>query len=108
MGNGVVDMQEIEGVEVSYFGHAGSEGEIVRGVFEERVGGYGDFVEVDVGLSAGEAEGLRGGDEVDLVAASCQFDSKLGGDDSAAAVGGIAGDSDLHAAPGNALALLRS
>ncbi len=36
-------------------------------MLEERVVGDGYFVEVDVGLATGEAEGLRVGDEVDLV-----------------------------------------
>ena len=43
-----------------------------------------------------QADGIRVGDEVDFVAARGEFQPKLGGDDAAAAVGGIAGDADLH------------
>ncbi len=94
--DGVVDVQEIERVELGDLGHAGGESEIVGRVLEEGIVGDGHFVEVDVGLAAGEAEGLGVGDEVDVVAAGGEFDAEFGGDDSAAAVGGIAGDADLH------------
>ena len=50
----------------------------------------------DVALPAAQAKGLRVGDEVHLMAARGELDAKLGGDDAAAAVGGIAGDADLH------------
>ncbi len=97
--DGVVNVEEIERVELGDLGHAGGEGEVVGRVLEERVVGDGDLVEVDVGFAAGEAEGLRIGDEVDLVAAGGEFDAELGGDDAAAAVGGITGDADLHRCP---------
>jgi len=100
MRDGVVDVEEVELVIGGDFGHARGEGEVVGRVFEERVVGDGDFVKLDVLLAAAEAEGLRVGDEVDLVASGGELDAELGGDDSAAAVGGIAGDSDLHGEPG--------
>ena len=99
VGDGVVDVEEIEGVEVGDLGHAGGEGEVVGRVLEERVVGGGDLVEVDAGFAAGEAEGLGVGDEVDVVAAGGELDAELGGDDAGAAVGGIAGDADLHGRP---------
>ena len=94
--NGVVNVQEIERVELGDLGHARGEGEIVGRVFEERIVGDGDFVIVDVFFAAVEAEGLRVGDEVNFVAAGSELDAELGGDDAGAAVGGIAGDADLH------------
>jgi hypothetical protein len=53
---------------------------------------------VDIGLAAGEAEGLRGGDEVDVMAAGGELDAELCGDYAGAAVGGIAGDPDAERA----------
>ena len=97
--NGVVHVQEIERVELGDLGHARGKGEVVGRVLEERIVRDRDLVIVDVVLAAVEAEGLRVGDEVDLVAARGEFDAELGGDDAAAAVGGIAGDADLHRGP---------
>ena len=96
VGDGVVDVEEVEVVELGDLGHAGGEGEVVGRVLEERVVGDRDLVVADVGVAAGEAEGLRVGDEVDLVAARGELDAELGGNDAGAAVGGITGDADLH------------
>jgi hypothetical protein len=95
VGDRVVNVEEIEGVELGDLGHAGGEGEVVGRVFEEGIVRGRDFVEVDVGFAAGEAEGLGVGDEVDVVATGGEFDAQLGGDDAGAAVGGVAGDADL-------------
>jgi hypothetical protein len=46
-------------------------------------------------------------DEVHLVAAIGQLQTELGRDDAAAAVGGIASDSDLHIGKGNIAARAR-
>src|ERR1039457_5299554 len=43
-----------------------------------------------------EPYGIGVGDEVDLVAARGQFQAQLRGDDAAAAVGGITGDTNSH------------
>ncbi len=96
VGNGVVHVEKIELVELRDLGHAAGEGEVVRRVLEERVVGDGDFVEEDAVLTAGEAEGLLVGDEVDLVAAGGKLNAELCGDDAGAAVGGVAGDADFH------------
>jgi hypothetical protein len=95
-----VDVEKIEGVELGDFGHASGEGEVVGWVLKKRVVRDRDFVVTDIGFSAGEAEGLRVGDEMDVVAASGELDAEFGGDDSGAAVGGIAGDADFHEKPG--------
>ena len=57
-------------------------------------------MEVDVRFASGEAEGLRVGDEVDLVASGSQFNAEFGGNYTTAAIGGITGDADLHRIPG--------
>ena len=91
-----MDVEEVELVELRDFGHAAGEGEVVGRVLKEGVVGDGDFVEEDAVLAAGEAKGLLVGDEVDLVAAGGELDAELRGDDAGAAVGGVAGDTDLH------------
>jgi hypothetical protein len=52
----------------------------------------------NVSLAACEAEGLRVGDEVDFMTACREFNAELGGNDAGAAVGGIAGNANLHSA----------
>ena len=94
VGYGVVDVEEIERVELGDLGHAGGESEVVGWVLEEGVVGDGDFMEVNVGLTAGETEGLGVGDEVDVVSACGEFDAEFGGDDAGASVGGVTGDTD--------------
>src|SRR5262249_22512779 len=59
-------------------------------------GGNFHFVVVDPGDVRIEADRVGIADEVDLVAARSQFQAQFRGDDSAAAVCGIAGDADLH------------
>jgi hypothetical protein len=53
----------------------------------------------DVLLAASQTEGLRISNEVDLMPGCGEFNAELGGDNTAAAVGGIAGNSDLHNVP---------
>ncbi len=53
------------------------------------------LVEANVGFASIEPKRRRGGDEVHLVAAGGKFNAKLGGDNSAAAIGRVAGDADL-------------
>ena len=43
-----------------------------------------------------QANGVRVGNEVDLVAARRELQSELRGDDAAASIGGVTGDADLH------------
>src|ERR1019366_445696 len=64
-------------------------------VLEQRVAVDIDLVEVDVGLAAVQAERRRRGDEVDFVAACGELNAELGGDHTAAAIRGVAGDADL-------------
>ena len=93
--DGVVNVEQVERVELGDLGHAGGEREVVGRVLEERVVVDVDFVKVDVGLAAVEAEGRGRGDEMDFVAARGEFDAEFRGDYAAAAIGGVAGDADL-------------
>ena len=43
-----------------------------------------------------EANRVRVGNEVDLMAARGEFEAKLRSDDAASSVGGVTGDADLH------------
>ena len=63
---------------------------------EERVRGYLDFVEVDVGVVRIHADGRGVTDEMDLVAAGGEFLAEFGGDHAGAAVSGITGYADTH------------
>ena len=94
--DGVVHVQQVELVALGDFGHARGEREAVGRVLEERVVGDFDLVIVDARGIGIEADRIGVGDEVDLVAAGGQFQAEFGGDDAAAAVGGIAGDADVH------------
>ena len=96
MWNGVVNVEKIERIELRDLGHARRQGQIVGRMLEERVVRDGDLVKMDIGLAARESERLRVSDEVDVVAARGEFNAEFGSDDSAAAVGGITGDADLH------------
>ena len=100
VGDGVVDVEEIETVPLGDFGHAGGEGEVVGRVLKEGIVEELDLVEVDVGLAAGKTERRRRGDEVDFVAAGGELNAEFGGDDAGAPVGGVAGDADLERAMG--------
>ena len=77
--------------------HARGQSEAVRRIVEQRVVRDFDFVIVDARHVGIETDGIGVADEVDLVAAVRQFEAELGGDDAAAAVGGVAGDADAHA-----------
>src|SRR5580698_4873622 len=96
MRNRVVNVEKIKIVKLRDLGHTGGEREIVRRVVEERITSDFDFVIMDVVLRAAQANGLSVGDEVNFVAALRQFQAEFGGDDAAAAVGGISGNSNLH------------
>ena len=98
MRDGVVDVQQVQVVALGHFGHARGQRQRVGRVLEQRVGRDLDLVVVDARSARVEPDGVGVGDEVDLVAAVGQFQAQFGGDDAAAAVGGITGDSDLHLA----------
>ena len=94
--NRVVHVQQIERVVLRHFGHARGQRQIVRRKLEERVTGDGNLVIEDAVVAPAQAEWLRVGDEVDLVAESGQLDAQLRGDNAGASVGGITRDPDAH------------
>ncbi len=96
----VVHVQQIEFVELRDLSHARRQRQIVGRIFKQRIARDLDLVIMDVRFRSGQANGLRIGDEMNLVAAASQFQAQFGGDYSAAAVGRITGDADLHAPPG--------
>jgi hypothetical protein len=91
-------MQQIEIIKLGHFRHARRQSKVVRGVVEERITGNFDLVEVNVRLWLREPDGLRVGDEMNVVAALRQLEAEFGCNHSASAVGGIARDPDLHSA----------
>ena len=94
--NRVVHVQQVEIVELRDLCHARGQRQVVRGIVEQRITGDFHFVIVNVGFLAPQPDRLRVGNEMDLVAALGQFQAEFGGDDAAAAVRRITGDSDLH------------
>ena len=98
MRDGVVHVQHVEVVALGHLRHARGQRQAVGRVLEQRVGRDLDLVVVDARRVRVQPDGVGVGDEVDLVAAGGQFQAEFGGDDAAAAVSGIAGDSDVHLA----------
>jgi len=96
VGNRVVDVEEVEGFGLEDLEHLGGESEGVRRMVEEGVGSDLDLMKMDVGLAEVHADGRGVGDEMDVVAAGGELLAELGGDDTGAAVGGIACDADAH------------
>ncbi len=99
MRNRIVHVQKIESVKLRHFRHARGQRQIVRRIVEQRITGDVHFVIVNVGMQFGQPDGLGVGNEMDFVPALRQFQTQFGGHHAAAAVGGIAGDPDLHAGP---------
>ena len=96
MGDGVVDVQQVEPVGLGHVGHARRQRQAVRRILEERVGGDLHFVVMNARNTGVEANRVGVADEVDFVAAAGEFHPQFRRDDAAAAVGGITGDADVH------------
>ena len=96
MRNCVVDVQQVEPINLRHFRHARGQRQIVRRIFEQRIPRDFHLMVVNLGVRLGEPNGQRVGDEMHFVAALCQLHPQLGGDDAAAAVGGITGDAYFH------------
>src|ERR1035438_7328796 len=96
MGDGVMDVEEIEIIEFGHLDHPGGKCEIVGRELEERIAGDGDLVIEDALFATVKAEWLRIGDEVDLVAERRQFDAQFGCYNARSAVSGVTSDADAH------------
>ncbi len=91
-----MDVQQIERIPFRDLGHARSQGQTIRGELKQRVGRDFHLVGMDARESSVQANRVGVSDEVHLVATGGELHPQFGGDNSAAAIGGIAGDSDLH------------
>ena len=91
-------VQQVEIVQLRDLGHARGQRQIVRRIVEQRVPRHFDFVIMNIGFGSPEPDGLGVGNEMDLVAALGQFETKFGGHDAAAAVCGVTSDPNLHSA----------
>ena len=89
-------VQQIEFIPLRDFRHPRGERQAVRRVMKQRILRDFDFVIVNARNSGIEPDRVRIRDEVHLVAAIGQFQTQFCGDDAAAAVRRIAGDSDPH------------
>ncbi len=97
MRNRVVHVQQVEIVVFGHFRHARCQRQAIRRILKQRIVGHLYFVIVDAGRAWVQPDRIGVGDEMDVVAAGGQFQAQLRGDDAAAAVSGIAGNSDSHA-----------
>src|SRR5690606_26245772 len=100
VGDGVVDVEEVEALVPHDVHHLARQRDGVGGVLEERVRVDAALVDEQAVRDVVEAEGEVVGDEVDLVAARGGRLAELGGDDAGAAVGGGAGVDEVHGGAG--------
>jgi hypothetical protein len=97
-----VHVQKVERVVLGHLRHLGGQGQGVRGIVKEGIGHHFHFVVANASrhvrhfVQLGQANGLGVADEVDFMTASGELHAEFGGHDSAAAVGGIAGDANFH------------
>lgn len=73
MRNRIVDMKQIEIVALGHFVHTGRQGLGVRGVLKQRISRYIDLVIVNAGQTLVKTNGIRVGDEMDIVTADRQL-----------------------------------
>ena len=98
VGNGVVDVHHVQLLAEGGVVDRRRKGQGVGRMLEEGIAVDLHLVQVDALVEARKAKGLGVGHEVDLVAALGQADPQGRRDGPGAAVGGVAGDPDLHGA----------
>ena len=96
VGDGVVDVQQVELLALDHLDELRRQRGVVGGVLEQRVVHPRHLVVVHVGRVAREARRLAVADEVHVVTAAREREPELGGDDAGAAVGGVAHDPDAE------------
>ena len=95
MGHGVVHVQDIQFEVPAHLRHAHGEGQRIIRIFKQPIMVDGDGMEMQARLADGQAERAFVADEMHLVAAPGQFLAQGGGQNAAAAHGGVAGDADF-------------
>src|SRR4029077_6749041 len=96
VGNGVVDVEEVEGFGLEDFEHFCGKSESVGRMIKKRVARDFDLVKMDTGVVGIHPDGRGVADEMDVVSAGGKLLAELGGDDAGAAVRWVTGDADLH------------
>ena len=89
-------MQQIQLVKLGDLRHPRGQRQIVRRKLEERIAGDRNLVILNAVVAPAQPEGLRIGDEVNLVAQRGQFDAQFRSHHARTAVGGITRDADAH------------
>ena len=100
MRNRVMDVQQIQIVGVGHVHHARRQRQAIGRILKQRVIGNFDFVIMNPRRARIQTNGVRVGDEMNLVPAVGEFEAQFRRDDAAAAVGRITSDSDVHVRPG--------
>ncbi len=91
-----MDVQQIKFFRFKDLEHLGGQREGVWRMVEERVGDHLGLVEVDARVLQVHADRRGVADEMDVVIARGEFLAEFSGNDTRAAIGGIAGYADAH------------
>src|SRR5574341_2597888 len=103
IGNGgvrhrVMGVDQIQTILLRNIDDFGGHAEIVGRILEQRIRGYVDFMNKNVGMKFAQTKRHGVADEMHFVAALCQGQSELGSDGAGAAVGGVTNHADFHSA----------
>src|SRR3984885_6321800 len=101
MRDGVVDVEKIKRHPVEDLAHLGCQRQRVRRMIKQGVSRDLNLVKKYPIACASQADGHGVADEMNLVAASGEFDTELGRDHTGTAVGWVAGNPDFHGLRGS-------
>src|SRR5262245_23168504 len=96
MGDGVVNVQQIQILIRSHLCHLGRQSQSIRRMLKERIVEHLHFMEMNQLTRNVQLDGYGVADEMDLVAEGSQFLAHLCRHHSTSAIGWITGDSDFH------------